>query len=142
MCRRRACSFNESGVNVMASLRSRLMATVVAAAVGTAVLGLAPAALADDHHHHHHDGDDGYPVLVVSPAPGKLTQEHKVTDTYQYDPKASGGSSMTPEEASAAQSSSASTPEPGAVTSAKDTANSTGQSATAGLSSTVNSLLK
>ncbi|MER5780931.1 hypothetical protein ABT104_04265 [Streptomyces mobaraensis] len=125
----------------MASLRSRLMATVVAAAVGTAVLGLAPAALADDHHHHH-DGDDGYPVLVVSPAPGKLTQEHKVTDTYQYDPKASGGSSMTQEEASAGQSSSASMPEPGAVTSAKDAANSTGQSATAGLSSTVNSLLK
>ncbi|UBI41240.1 MULTISPECIES: hypothetical protein [Streptomyces] len=129
----------------MASLRSRLMVTVVAAAVGTAVLGLAPAASADDHHHHHHHhADDGYPVLVVSPAPGKLTQEHKVTDTYQYAPKASGGSSTTPEESSAAQSSSASASasEPGAVSSAKDAANSTGQSATSGLSSTVNSLLK
>ncbi|MGI5337601.1 hypothetical protein ACQEVS_09505 [Streptomyces sp. CA-181903] len=124
----------------MASLRSRLMVTVVAAVVGTAVLGLAPAALADDHHHHH--GDDGYPVLVVSPAPGNLTQEHKVTDTYRYDPTASGGSSMTPEGPSAAQPSPASTPESGAVSSAKDTANSTGQSATSGLSSAVNSLLK
>ncbi|MFI0741490.1 hypothetical protein ACH4PU_25935 [Streptomyces sp. NPDC021100] len=126
----------------MASLRSRLMVTVVAAAVGTAVLGLAPAASADDHHHHRHHTDDEYPVLVVSPAPGSLTQEHKVTDTYRYDPKASGGPSMTPVKSSAAQSPPAPTSEPGAVSSAKGTANSTGQSATSGLSSTVNSLLK
>ncbi|MBZ4318953.1 hypothetical protein JNW98_06130 [Streptomyces sp. SCA2-4] len=118
------------------------MAALLAAAAGSAVLGLAPAALADDHHrHHHHHGDDGYPVLVISPAPGRLTQEHKVTDTYQYDPKASGGSAAS-EASAGAQPPLAPASEPGAVTSVKDTANSAAQSATSGLSTTVDAALK
>ncbi|MBT2387480.1 hypothetical protein J7E86_28725 [Streptomyces sp. ISL-11] len=92
---------------------------MVAAAASAMVLGQASVALADDHGH----GLGPLPVAIVSPAPGKITKEHKVTDTYQYDQKASGSSSseqppssQTPPPPAAEQ--------PGPVTEVKDAANS------------------
>ncbi|MEU2872431.1 hypothetical protein ABZ769_24990 [Streptomyces olivoreticuli] len=97
------------------------------------ILGQASAAQADGHH------GDGNPVLVVSPAPGKLTKVHSESWAYQYDPKAgssddSSGSSgsSTPPQAPA--------PAPGPVQNATDTAKSTVASAAGGASSTVGSL--
>ncbi|GAA2282376.1 hypothetical protein GCM10010145_61310 [Streptomyces ruber] len=77
----------------------------------------------------------GIPALIVSPAPGKITKERKITDTYNYAP---GGSSSQQSSSSSAPQ----PPEPGPVTNLKDTANSTVQSATSGASSTVDSALK
>ncbi|MEU4212188.1 hypothetical protein AB0F13_19655 [Streptomyces sp. NPDC026206] len=119
----------------MSSMRSRLAALVLAAAVGGSMLGLAPSASADDH-----PSDDGLrdlPVLVVSPAPGKITREHKITDTYQYNPTA-GSSADASSSAPSAQSPAS---QQGVATSLKDTANSAVQSATSGASSTVGSAL-
>ncbi|MER8226434.1 hypothetical protein ABTZ58_39320 [Streptomyces sp. NPDC094143] len=70
--------------------------------------------------------------MIVSPAPGKITKEHKVTDTYQFDPKGSTSSQDAPP----------APPAPGPLTSAKDAVNDTAQSATFGASDTVDSLLK
>ncbi|MGK5642030.1 hypothetical protein ACSNOK_27490, partial [Streptomyces sp. URMC 126] len=75
------------------SMRNRAAGVLLAVMAGGMVLGQAGTALADDHHgrHHHGHGMGPLPVAIVSPAPGKITKEHKVTETYQYDPK--GGSS-------------------------------------------------
>lgn len=116
----------------MSCARTRVTAALVAVAASAMVFGQASAALADDHR-------GGNPVLVVSPAPGKITKEHKVTDTYQYDPKASGSSEEPPP---GGGGSSPQLPEPGPVTNAKDTVNSAAQSATSGAASTVDSALK
>ncbi|MEV4440089.1 hypothetical protein AB0K09_13855 [Streptomyces sp. NPDC049577] len=119
----------------MASVR-RLVAAVVTVVVSAAVLGQAPVALADDHQ----PGGGGLPVLVVSPAPGKITKERKVTETYQYDAK--GGSSSQDSSGSSSQPPAPSAPEPGPVSNLKDTVNNAAQSATSGASSTVDSTLK
>ncbi|MEU4210158.1 hypothetical protein AB0F13_09200 [Streptomyces sp. NPDC026206] len=72
------------------------------------------------------------------PAPGKITKEHKVTDTYQCD--ANGGSSE--EQPPPGGSTPPPTPEPGPVSNLKDTANSAAQSVTSGAGATVDSALK
>ncbi|MEU4212818.1 hypothetical protein AB0F13_22950 [Streptomyces sp. NPDC026206] len=120
----------------MFSMRSRLAAVTLVLVAGGAVLGQASAAVADDHDRH-----GGFPVLVVSPAPGKLTKEHKITDTFQYDPKASGSSQEQPPPPGGG-SAQPSAPEPGPVSNAKDTANQAVQSAASGAGSTADSALK
>ncbi|MEW2579062.1 hypothetical protein [Streptomyces syringium] len=120
----------------MSSMRSRLAALVLAVVAGGSVLGQASTAVADDRHGH---GLGPLPVAIVSPAPGKITKEHKVTDTYQYDAKGSGSSS---EESSGSSAPAPSQPEPGPVTNLKDTANSAAQSVTSGAGSTADSALK
>ncbi|MEV4440260.1 hypothetical protein AB0K09_14780 [Streptomyces sp. NPDC049577] len=121
----------------MVFARRRLAAAVVTAVASVTLLGQAPAAVADDHDRGR--GLRDLPVMVVSPAPGKITKEHKVTDTYQYDQKASGSSSS---DGSSSQPPAPSAPEPGPVTSAKDAVNSTAASATSGLGATADSALK
>ncbi|MET9647241.1 hypothetical protein [Streptomyces syringium] len=122
----------------MRSTRHRIAAVVIAAAASALVLGQAPA-LADDHHGHGH-GMGPLPVAIVSPAPGKITKERKITDTYSYDAK--GGSSEEQPPPGGSTPPAPSAPEPGPATAAKDTLNSTAQSAVAGASSTVDSTLK
>ncbi|EMF00528.1 hypothetical protein [Streptomyces mobaraensis] len=127
------------------SMRNRVVGVALALLAGGMVLGQAGTAMADDHHGRHHEGHGlgSLPVAIVSPAPGQITKEHKVTDTYKYDPKGGSSSSSSSEEQPPSSGSSApSTPEPGPVTALKDTANSTAQSATSGVSSTADAALK
>ncbi|MFD0383738.1 hypothetical protein ACFQ2B_19525 [Streptomyces stramineus] len=70
------------------SMRTRVAGVLLAAMAGGMVLSQAGTATADDHRGH---GLGPLPVAIVSPAPGKITKERKITDTYQYDAK--GGSS-------------------------------------------------
>ncbi|GAA2268404.1 hypothetical protein GCM10010145_48720 [Streptomyces ruber] len=114
----------------MFSMRSSVAALGLVLAAGGAMLGQASAAVAAD-------GPGGIPALVVSPAPGKLTKEQKVTETYKYDPQGSGSSSQPP-----ASSTPPPAPEPGPVTNLKDTASSAVQSVTSGAGATVDSALK
>ncbi|MFI1972585.1 hypothetical protein BLA24_08020 [Streptomyces cinnamoneus] len=124
----------------MSSMRSRVAAVMLAVAAGGAVLGQASTAMADDHHRHGHDDGLGpLPIAIVSPAPGKITKERKITDTYTYDAK--GGSSSSSQE-QPPPSSSPSQPEPGPVTALKDTANSAAQAVTSGAGATVDAAAK
>ncbi|WP_093804155.1 hypothetical protein [Streptomyces sp. Wb2n-11] len=105
---------------------------VLVAAVAAAMLGGPGAAVGQAE-----DGPgQGNPALIVSPAPGTITKERKITDTYTYsqDGSSSQQSSSTPPTPQP--------PEPGPVTALKDTANSTVQSATAGASSVADAALK
>ncbi|MEV4442096.1 hypothetical protein AB0K09_24435 [Streptomyces sp. NPDC049577] len=127
----------------MFSVRNRIAAAAAVAVAASAItLGQASTALADG------PGDQGssrLPAQVTYPAPGKITQEHKVTNTYQYDPKASGSSSDQSSSSSSPSGSSASTPaapEPGPVTNAKDTVNSAVSTVASGTASTADSALK
>ncbi|MFI0743339.1 hypothetical protein ACH4PU_35505 [Streptomyces sp. NPDC021100] len=115
----------------------RIRPAVLALAVAGALFACPAIPAAAD------DGPDGLrvPAQITYPAPGKLTQEHKVSDTYQYDPKASGSSGSS-SATSSGSSGSASPSEPGAVTNLKDTANSAVQSITAGVGATANSALQ
>ncbi|MGI5338084.1 hypothetical protein ACQEVS_12125 [Streptomyces sp. CA-181903] len=127
------------------SMRNRVVGVALAVLAGGMVLGQAGTAMADDHHGRHHEGHGlgPLPVAIVSPAPGQITKEHKVTETYKYDPKG-GSSSSSSEEQPPPSSPSASSPseQPGPVTNLKDAANSTAQSALSGASSTVDSAAK
>ncbi|MFI0743332.1 hypothetical protein ACH4PU_35470 [Streptomyces sp. NPDC021100] len=120
----------------MFSARNRIAAALVAVAASAITLGQGTLALAAG------PGDDGpsrLPVQITFPAPGKITKEHKVTNTYQYDPK-SGSSSPSQEQPPA--SSSPSQPEPGPVTTLKDTANSAAQAVASGAGATLDAAAK
>ncbi|MEV4437649.1 hypothetical protein AB0K09_01310 [Streptomyces sp. NPDC049577] len=121
----------------MFSVRNRIAAALVAVAASAITFGQASVALADDTEPR---GPVHLPVQIVSPAPGKITQEHKVTNTYQYDPKASGSSDDT--SGSSSSSSTPPAPEPGPVGQAKDTANSAVSTVASGAASTADSALK
>ncbi|MFF7730828.1 hypothetical protein [Streptomyces sp. NPDC008001] len=128
---------------LMSAARTRMTATLVAVAASAMVFALASAAMADDHDHGHGLGPlpMAMAMAIVSPAPGEITKEHKVTDSYQYDAK--GGSSSSPEQPPSSPTRRLPpAPEPGPLTSAKDTLNATAQTATAGASSTADSALK
>ena len=123
----------------MSSARTRMAASLVAIAASALVFGQASSALAADDPRGFGRGD-GSPVLVVSPAPGKLTKERKVTTTYSYDAK--GGGSSSEEQPPPPPGAPAPAPEPGPVTALKDTANAAAQSVTSGASSTVDAAAK
>ncbi|MEU5130103.1 hypothetical protein [Streptomyces mobaraensis] len=78
-----------------------------------------------------------FPALIVSPAPGRITQEREVTDPYRYDPMGSASPGGY-----AGEQSSAGQPGAGPVGSTKDTLGPTVQSTTSGVSSTVNAALR
>ncbi|MFI0742934.1 hypothetical protein ACH4PU_33380 [Streptomyces sp. NPDC021100] len=120
--------------------RNRIAAALVAVAASMITLGQASVALAAD------PGDNGparLPVQITFPAPGKITQERKVTSTYQYDPKASGSSSDSSSSSAGGSSSPApAAPEPGPVSQVKDTANAVVSTVASGASGTADSALK
>ncbi|WP_312018524.1 hypothetical protein [Streptomyces sp. I05A-00742] len=122
---------------VSALRRSRLTAAFLTVAASGLILGQATAAHADDH------GRGGGPVLVVSPAPGKLTKAHSEVTTYSYDPKASSSSDSAGDSSSSGSSAgSAVAPQApsGPLANATDTAKSVVSSAAGGASGTVGSL--